>query len=117
MSHTLLQCQYSVIRWLIAFTIQLKSRSRNFNDRTELETTAAGGSISVETFGSKEDVIGSTSTTSSNYPGVNSSLRQLGNLCQAADIVRSVLYSTPDNVLTVYEIFRQVSYVDMQYIM
>lgn len=108
MTHTILQCQYSVIRWLIAYTIQLKGKSRNFNDeRTspDQEMTTNRTSVSSESGIQKDDATSPTPSTSSD-PGV-SSLRQLGNLCRAADIVRSVLYSSPDNVLTIYEIFRQ----------
>ena len=116
MTHTLLQCQYSVVRWLIAYTIQLKGRSRNFYDdhTTSLEpeatanTTNPRSSVSSESGVPKDDPTSPTLSMSSDSG--DSSLRQLGNLCRAADIVRSVLYSTPDNVLTIHEIFRQVNH-------
>ena len=103
MSLTLLQCQNSVIRWLVAFTIQLKTKPRSLHPEKTFDSDPAfsRGSISSE---ATEDI----SNIASSDSGIDSSLRQLGNLYQAAEIVRSVLYATPDNVLTVYEILRQV---------
>ena len=108
MSLTLLQCQHSVIRWLFAVTIQTKSKPPPFQSGKVSEDSAhSRGSLSSETAGSLKEELTSPTLTDS---AIDSSLRQLGNRCQAAEIVRSVLYATPDNVLTLYEILRQVSF-------
>lgn len=69
-------------------------------------------SISSEASSVKEDLASPTSSVGSSEATVPpSSMRQIDILCQTADIVRAVLYSTQENVLTIYEIFRQVSKV------
>lgn len=109
MSLTLLQCQHSIIRWLYAVAIQQKSKPPTFQPgrMSEADTTLGRGSISSETAGNAKEEV--TSPTIAE-PGIDPSLRQSGNRLQAAEIVRSVLYSIPDNVLTIYEILRQVTY-------
>ena len=69
----------------------------------------ARSSVSSESAIINKEELPSPRISMSSDSGVDSSLRQMGNLYQAAEIVRSVLYATPDNVLTVYEIYRQVS--------
>eukprot|EP00111_Clytia_hemisphaerica_P001577 TCONS_00004492-protein len=107
LSLTLLQCQTSVIRWLIAFTLQLKSRTFTERQSESGDSGVPRGSISSESAVINNEDLTSPRITMSSDSGVDSSLRQMGNLYQAAEIVRSVLYASPDNVLTVYEIYRQ----------
>lgn len=106
-----MQCQYSVLTWLVTFTVRLKPKTRTQNVEERYSTADNGpvkDSVSSDGGSLKEELASPTISITSEVSNSDSSLRQIDILCQTADIVRVVLYSTQENVLTIYEIFRQV---------
>lgn len=82
----LLLCQRAVLVWLIVFTSRLKQKN-------------------VEVISSHQ----SADSQHNSFAGVDVTQpsKNYGMLCLGADIVRTVLFSTQENVTVVHEIFRQ----------
>lgn len=84
-----MSCRWRVLCWFVAFTIRFKKPSRR-ND---------------------EDRLSESSVSEESVTPVEEKSIQFETLYVTAEIVRSVLYSTKDNVLCLHEVFRQVGLV------
>ena len=88
-----MNCRWRVLCWFVAFTIRFKKpHRRNEEDRLS-ESSIIEDSASSETY----------SVSSSEDKSM-----QFETLYVTAEVVRSVLYSTRDNVLCLHEVLRQV---------
>ena len=82
--------------WFVAFTIRFKKPGRRISEEDRLsESSNTDDSLNAET--------GSLSSVD------EKNVMQYETLYVTAEIVRSVLYSTKENVLCLHEVFRQVS--------
>ena len=88
-------CRWRVLCWFVAFTIRFRKQNRRSGDDRLSDASINDDSTSSETH----------SITS--FDDRNTHFE---NLLVTADVVRSVLYSTKDNVLCLHEVFRQVCF-------
>ena len=104
-SQRMLDCRWKVLYWFVAFTIKFKRRKKSLDKLSE--SSIAGESTA--------DTTTETSTTdpqlspSPSQLSDDSNSRQYETLCEGAEVIRGVLYSTRENVIYLHEILRQVS--------
>lgn len=99
-------CQCAVLRWLIAFAIRFKRKSKSSTDSKSIDSGSLAAQESTELQPISEDVSKTSASNDESSPATRSKQYEL--LCEAADIVRAVFSSTQENVLAVHEVFRQV---------
>ena len=91
-----MSCRWRVLCWFVAFTIRFKKPGRRISEEDRLsESSNTDDSLNAET--------GSLSSVD------EKNVMQYETLYVTAEIVRSVLYSTKENILCLHEVFRQVS--------
>ena len=88
-------CRWRVLCWFVAFTIRFRKQNRRSGD-----DRLSDASINEDSTSSETHSITSFDDRNTHYE----------NLLVTADVVRSVLYSTKDNVLCLHEVFRQVCF-------
>lgn len=98
-------CQCAVLRWLIAFAIRFKRKSKSSTDSKSIDSGSLAAQESTELQPISEDVSKTSASNDESSPATRSKQYEL--LCEAADIVRAVFSSTQENVLAVHEVFRQ----------
>lgn len=92
-SQTQMSCRWRVLCWFVAFTIRFKKPNRRIDEDRLSESSITEDSVNTGTYAA-------TPLEEKSF--------QFETLFMTAEIVRSVLYSTKDNVLCLHEVFRQV---------
>ena len=98
-SQVQMNCRWRVLCWFVAFTIRFRKQNRKSGDDGLSDVSINEDSASSETHS-----VASFDDRSTHFE----------NLFFTADIVRSVLYSTKDNILCLHEVFRQVCFIRCQ---
>eukprot|EP00795_Rhopilema_esculentum_P002762 gene2762-982_t len=93
-SQTQMNCRWRVLCWFVAFTIRFKKPGRRNEEDRISESSNTDDSVN-------NDAYSPAATTD------EKSILQYETLFDTAEVVRSVLYSTKDNVVCLHEVFRQ----------